>query len=416
MADALQSDLVTQIEVVARTLDITPRRPTALASSPWRGPSTGVYEPLEANLVLLRQGDQRLLLATLDLLYPGTAVRRALMQGLGESDPASVVVGASHTHYAPATFEGKPLIGTFDEEYTRAVCDQLTACVESMCAAPGRPAPQWRVGVGELNHSINRRRMTRRGVKMAPNPSGSRDECVTAVVVGDSTGPDLAIWNYACHPVSHPRPGMVAAHFPSVVRRRLREDLGRPNLPVLFFQGFSGETRPSASTRLRRPRDLALFLRWGSGFYDMSEHAYREWAGSMASCVSALLSDATPVEVSAFSAKRVLAPLTDFVTTRGNQHDIAFHRVDLGPALRLIGASAEIVSELGGQIRGMNHHHRHLLLAGCLDDTFGYLPSESMVTVGGYEAGGYCRAFGYEGLLRDAPARAIAAFQRVSQL
>jgi hypothetical protein len=58
---------------------------------------------------------------------------------------------------------------------------------------------------------------------------------------GDLLG---VIWNFACHPVSHPGIYQVSAHYPGEVRsalRRLNKDL-----PVLFLQGFAGDIRPKS--------------------------------------------------------------------------------------------------------------------------------------------------------------------------
>ena len=257
------------ITVVGRTVDITPQGPVVLASSPARLPSTAVFEPLEANFILLRQGDDVFLLATLDLLYAGPAVRRGINAAMGQVVPGHVMVGASHTHYAPSTLDDKPNLGLVDQDYVEALVGRLRSCVRSMLSEAGEPVLSWSVGAGNLHHSISRRLPTRRGVKMAPNRAGPRDERATVVLVGNAQAPSAIVWNYACHPVSHPRPGMVAAHYPAVVRERLRSHFGQPNLPVLFFQGFQ------ATPGHQPPQDYVAQKIWR--FWPVGETAFTTW-------------------------------------------------------------------------------------------------------------------------------------------
>ena len=401
----------TPVVLVARTIDITPRTPVVLASSRVKKPAARVFEPLEANLLLLRHRDKAFLFATLDLLYPGAAVRQALAAEMGEADAENVLVGASHTHYAPSTLDDKSALGTVDSAYVDSLVSALRAATRSMLDESGSPVPLWSIGVRDLDHSINRRLVTPHGVRMAPNRAGPRDERATVIVVGDRQAPSAVIWNYACHPVSHPRPGMVAAHYPAVVRDRLRRAYNRQDLPVLFFQGFSGDTRPSATTRIRRPRDLAQRLRFGAGFYDMSLRAYRHWSGTLAEAVVDTARSARPVPVTALSARRAVFPLTDFVEGGRTGKEVSFQRLDLTPSASFVGGSAEMVSSFAMGLRATLSADRHLLPVGCLDDCFGYLPTERMMLEGGYEAGGFCASFGYRSIVADAPARGRAALR-----
>lgn len=384
-------------------VDITPEFPVRLAASPFRGASRGVAEPLEANILLLQDGDSAVALVSVDLLYPGEFLRSHIEAALTPLAPPNILVGASHTHYAPATFAGKPLLGELDEAYVERAAGLITGALRDLRDTEQQPIVRWRVGTTSLSHSINRRLVTAGGVKMAPNPHGTTDETAPLLVAETAAGPAAIVWNYACHPVSHPMPAHVAAHFPHVVRSALRREAGAPDLPVLFLQGFSGDTRPSATTRIRTPRDVAIWLRWGRGFYDMGASAYQKWSMSMTQKMLDLFCSAPPRVLRGLDAQRVCVPLEQFVEGGPDGSTVNFQRLDIGDAVTIVGVSAEVVSDYARWLRTLQPRDHTTLCVGCLDDTYGYLPTAAMLAEGGYEASDFQLAFGYDGVRVDGP-------------
>jgi hypothetical protein len=238
-------------------------------------------------------------------------------------------------------------------------------------------------------------------VRLAPNPAGSRDETITLLLARDSDGvPLFVLWNYACHPVAFPEPRMVAAHFPHVVRDRLREEWHLPALPVLFLQGFSGDTRPSASglpqSSKQRVRDLLV----GARFHDMSWRSYRSWTRSLADLVVEATSQASLVETRSLVTSRTVRAASDFVIAEHTLEPVSFHGLRVGADLALVGVSAEVVSDYARILRE-EHPGVRLMLGGCLDHPFGYVPTGVMLAEGGYEASGYCSFFGVRTVRKD---------------
>src|SRR5207237_7654952 len=278
----------------AGSIDITPDRPPPLAGYPERRrPSSGVADPLELNALLLRAPGQTVAILTADLLFVTAELKARLLQAVGARlglDEASLLVGASHTHTAPALDPGKPRLGPCDPDYAALVTERAAELLGRLAAIDPVPCHvDYRTGAAD--HAINRRRpgwhvslrhLPYRGVRRAPNPAGPRDETLHLLTFSDPTDRPLAVlWSYACHPVGFPARTRVSADFPGVVRRALRDAHGA-ELPVLFLQGFAGDVRPrevGATTRFGR-RLVELVL--GARFAPLSPAQYAAWAGGLA--------------------------------------------------------------------------------------------------------------------------------------
>jgi hypothetical protein len=115
---------------------------------------------------------------------------------------------------------------------------------------------------------------------MAPNPNGVVDETVAVISLRRKDDSEVAkIWNYACHPVSHPTPDIYSSHFIGKVRSYQREQCGNIGLPIIFFQGFSGAARPSASVGASlNLKSLLLRLFDGPTFRQMPKIRYENWS------------------------------------------------------------------------------------------------------------------------------------------
>lgn len=400
----------TPFRVAAETVDITPAAPCELAGHAPAVRSRLIGDALEASLLLIDDGHQQVLLVACDLLYPGPALRTGLEAALSGRLPAShVVLGASHTHNAPATDQSKPLLGTVDPSYLDRV--EASVTVAALQLADRMPVPaQMSACEVALDHSINRRLRRPRlfaerplswQVGMGPNPRGARDEVATVVVIGDQEAPTAVVWNYACHPTAFPDTQTVSPDFPGEVRRYLRGHFRNPRLPVLFFQGFSGDTRPPAKAKVRTGRELVRRVCLGPLFGDFEPAEYSAWSKSMGHAIVSATQDANAARIhGGIRAARHLYPRRCFVQGPSVGPDVAFQAVGIGDWC-IIGASAELVVDFARSLRG-RAGGRFVMPTGCLDTPVGYLPTQKMYAQGGYEAGGFCRAFGIQSLQPDA--------------
>jgi hypothetical protein len=197
-------------------------------------------------------------------------------------------------------------------------------------------------------------------------------------------------WSFACHPNTFPHLNSVSAEYPGRVRQFLRSRFGP--IPILFWQGFSGNINPyriapSAGSEPEPP----------SEFVSPTVAQWEGWAGS--------LSDAVQVAV-ATAGKPVVGPVTCQVRSLqvselGLHSDkrLTYRKIAFGEDLAICGFSAEVAVEYVGRLRAALPGAT-VIPIGCIDDVFGYLPVDEMIDGGGYEVQGFLRRFGLSGKFR----------------
>lgn len=169
---------------------ITPPPGTGLAGfSARESGARGVHDDLYARALALEEGDQRLALIVCDLCeldasFVGRVRRR--VEGSAGIPPASVMVAATHTHAAPATFAlwcappDPGWLATLEQHAAAAVAEACRTLAPAHVAA-GRGC--------ETSVGRNRRR-----------PDGPVDPTVTVARFNSIGGGPASLVHYACHP------------------------------------------------------------------------------------------------------------------------------------------------------------------------------------------------------------------------
>ena len=308
------------IEASTRVVDISPDKEVSLGCGVMVGDEWKIESPPEISFVALRvPAGQTILLVSIDALYAGAPVRQAIeTAAAGVLEPSDILVGASHTHAAPMLDPSKPGLGVPDPEHldrvVELVADATRAVLEEGAFRPATLS----ASEGTADHSVNRRLVKRivwkwppvfNRVGISPNFRGSRDEVVTVVTVDFSDGsPGATIWNYACHPVKFPDGRTVSTHYPGVVRAHIREQRGEGEA-VLFFQGFSGDTRPRVLAEPRIPESPRHFyrrVRFGPSWKPMTRDMYKAWTESLSQRVLSVLAGVRPISCRTIGAARLL--------------------------------------------------------------------------------------------------------------
>src|SRR5262249_37553923 len=163
-------------------------------------------------------------------------------------------------------------------------------------------------------------------------PDGPRDEQIRLLSLLDGGGELVGIlWSYACHPVCFPDWDLVSADFPGVVRRELRARFG--NIPIVYWQGFSVDTRPY----LYRTRGAAGRREM---FVKFSQADWEAWAGSLADAVAAVAASSGKVIEGQIKATRHGMSLEELGVVAPGR-GLAAHELRIGSELSIFGVSAE---------------------------------------------------------------------------
>lgn len=410
------------MRITCRTVDISPCEEVPLGAGRTSDTAWGVRDRLEVNMVAFWPPDEDpIVVVNADLLYLGPFLVGVLEDTFASLPRERLLLTATHTHSAPMTDATKPNLGATSETYLSKVAALIARASEALLKENRATPVHARVASAALHLAVNRRLPTvdesgRTTIEMKPNKRGLRDDTATALTLTAPSGRVLAVvWNYACHPVALPRNNTVSANFPGAVRNEIRNSYGK-HVSVLYLQGFSGNLRPSFLVdkgtiaqhvwtlwRERRLRSLV----WRNS----TETLYTQWADKMATAVLRLVSKGKPIELLPLSAGR--AELEGELFVRPWSDHVSFQTVKFGDELSIQASSAEVVAEYAERVRELSGT-RWVMPTGCLDNTFGYAPTQLMMDEGGYEAERFLSVFGFSDLNPNLERNLMAGFTRAS--
>ena len=391
------------------TLEVSPTRPVALGCPQGTPSAWSVNDAIEINAVALWGQGPQVVLVSVDTLYVGSWLEELIVSALSPVPRENILIGASHTHSAPMTDHSKPELGVPDEEHLSSLVAPVQTSMAELLDPKNCQFVTTTVCFGHAKHSISRRLKASRQelaagsetVVMRPDWRGTTNEQVLMLELRDLEGTvRAAVWNYACHPVGFPLGDTVSAHFPGAVRSALRTKWGA-GTPIVYFQGFSGDTRPRSLAVLNTPRRiLGRFLRLQRRRPPTWQHItlqqYDDWLESFVATVLRISERPKVVEVTSALASRTVIHGEQFVSPPQN---VSFQAIKLGKSLAIVAASAELVAEYAAPVRRMTRSalgSRWVMLVGCTDTPFGYAPTRAMLREGGYEVSGFLEPFGLD--------------------
>ena len=402
------------MEALSAFFDISPPPHFSTACHGQRNSeSRRVAVPFEANFLALREGGELVVIVSLDWFFVSPHMRQRILElCAGKVSDLNLVIAASHAHTSPNTDQTKTGFSNADHGYVsrveHAVAVQVARLIEERDWLPA----QLKFAIVHCDSSMHRRRKIwwpaqgwlRRKTSNYPNPNGPRDKDMRLLRVETMDGEALAfMWGISCHPTEWPRTKELSSDYPGLVRESLRKKLGRP-LPVLFLQGFCGDLRPPAIGRWARRASsrvrLVMFLCSlvnGKFFAGWSAQRYERWVANIAQSANraVICAEDQPALTPGLSVVRIVEPLSS-IGLSAAINEIAFHRINIGGQLALVGISAEVTWEYAGILREM-YRSEYLWPVGYIDHVFGYLPTESMLSEGGYEVEGFQSLFAVEG-------------------
>jgi neutral/alkaline ceramidase-like enzyme len=216
-------------------------------------PATGTMDPLEARILVLEAGDEKLALIALDLGRDfGPASMAKLEEAIRRSTGIShFFITASHTHSGPNILDEYPPGRT--PAWETAALEKIARAVEEANAR----LEDVRLGVGRGSVYIgyNRRvvhtdgTVTMLWTNPGRQPTAPLDPTATVLRLDRAEGSPLAVLvNYACHPVVFGADNLeYSADFVGVLRKTVEEGFGGKSL-CLFVQGGDGDINPYDAT------------------------------------------------------------------------------------------------------------------------------------------------------------------------
>lgn len=235
----------TNLKLAACRVDISPPLPIRLAGFADRvGPYERQIDPIEAQLILLEQGDERVMLVGADLLWWSPELVDRLNQRLATvvgSSCERVILTATHSHSGPATGSNfLPSLETPDMDYVSYLEEVLIASAVDL---PGRlRAIEARLWQMEINMNVNRRLPVNGQIVMAPNFAVSIDHRATVLRFSDLENESFVhLIHYPCH-ANVSAENSLHGDYPGVLLKQFQE--AYPGSVNVFLQGATADIRP----------------------------------------------------------------------------------------------------------------------------------------------------------------------------
>ena len=369
---------------------------------------------LEINAILLRQSDEMVLIISVDTLFVSEELKDWVIDianPILDINKEQIFIVATHTHYAPFLVNNKPNLGKVDDQYIAYFKQQLEALINGLLEEPQMDVDV-RICIKKTNGlSVGRRKkvwhlrkgiLPWRSIQIFPNEETDIDTNLSLLKFYKKNSDDVlaVIWNWACHPVQYHSPKNITAHFPGEIRDHIRNKT-QQKIPVVFLQGFSGDSRPNIIQKkpMSIKEKLIVALNKAYGFTSFTKNSYTEWVRKLIVKVEDTWScdDSQTLDINIKTRNSSIS--LDSIRTQANHSNVEFQLIQLSDNVMLIGVGAEIVSDYAIKLR-KDYPEVNILPVGCLGSVFGYWPTKKMIKEKGYEVTGFLNGFSLKGKFR----------------
>lgn len=389
---------------------ITPPVGTPLAGFGCRDHgSESVLDELEVRTFWFQNSDDpsdAVCIVTADLLAfgPGTTTyfRDAVAEKYG-LPKERLLLAASHTHSGPHVEVVVIGTGKMVPEVRDMICERILAAIDDAHNSLQPVTLEAAKGVCS-GFAVNRRVMRNGKAVMASNPSGPRDDQVTAVICKDQAKGDIraVLFNFTCHP-STVGEYCITADYPGVARRHIEQLLGNGAVAA-FLPGCCGNIRSNCvlidgkTFRGGLPADIKVY---GEALGDEVVRITRGETTPLTPKLNAKLTT-LDLPLAGFPSEEELQDTLKNGTPvrkewaasvlaqpRTNTRPFDIQRIDLADEATLVAMSGEVCVEYAHFVKS-RRQNAFMIPMGYSNSVLSYIPTAEMFAEGGYEPKDSC--------------------------
>jgi len=401
---------------IAKT-EITPTQPTWMAGYAARKhPSEGTVHALWAKALALEDArGERVVIVTTDLI----GLVREVSDEIGARahqrtgvPRQRIVLNSSHTHCGPVVLGCADIAHHMEAddvaaaaEYRGVLQEKLVRVIEAACAKM-QPA-NLAFGEGTAPFAANRRRIQSGKYAIGPNPSGPTDRRVPVLRVSDENDRPMAVlFGYACHNTTL---GGDFFRFNGDYAGFAQVELEakNPGVEALFMIGCGADSNPQPRGTLELAEQHGKEL--AAAVDEVLSGELRPVRGPLAAAMDRVdLPFVDPPSKEELEARRgegnvyqqrLTKLLLERIEKQGKvdaSYAYPVQVVRFGKDLTLVTLAGEVVVDYAIRLH-KELDAEPLWVAGYTNEVFAYVPSERILSEGGYEGGDAMVYFGWHG-------------------
>ena len=370
-------------------------------------PFETIHDDLFVRTLVLQDGPRTVILLSADLCFHDLTlldkIKAFARQEFGVQEEG-VFISYTHTHSGPALLSYD--YGIHSDAYEEFLFSRCTDCIRRAFACLFEGQMAYIVTSGRWN--MNRRREVDGKIHLLPAPDKRTDTDLPVYIIYDNQGRVRSLLTtYSCHPVSMGHTMDISADFPGRLCALLEAEFY--GCVPIFCQSAGGDARPLASFDGPTWRQMS--------YQDVDDMA-QAMAGRVANAVHACQPERLDLSLDArqFTMRLPITPFSLEEIVRARDHAdnpyklgrVVEHYHELPNYLELIGGvlrldhrrflffmGGEVTSEVKHLLQTAFADYQVQLIGYC--DDLAYIPSDRMITEGGFEAEGSIMGYGRKG-------------------
>lgn len=367
--------------------------------------ATSAITPLTLQILLIEDYDyNKLLIITADLFGFDDSIvesvqNNAIQWGI---PPGSVILNASHTHYAPGTVNNlTEILGPYYENYANQISQLIVQNLEGIY----NDLEPCLIYYGETDAKIgdNRRLPTQDGIQFGLNKEGFYQKHTPYLILDLlKTGKRLVAFNHSCHPTGYGAHNQVSADYPAYVREYLKNN--DKITEVMFLQGAAGTAKQSSHDNSEAhftstPEEVIKnSINLGSALENSMAEDLPLLKGEIRSDqvktefrfdeIPTLkeLKDTADYETQNVLKKAWAEKLLGSEEYRKESLTLNIQKVQFGESFSIVSLPGEPVAELGELIIESLPQKKSAFVLGYTNGLKAYLPTDEQISEGGYES------------------------------